>query len=175
MKALQNSMMLTPCGPKAVPTGGAGVALPAGICSLTEPVTFFAISFLKMRARRADAKSFPPAGNPAPPASPGQKWSPCTRSVFRSGLTSSTLPEKFVNGPSTMRTVSFFSKVTLDADARRRSPAGRESRSLRPAVRGTGLCRRPQSPLRAACPSPDATSPRPFPSPPAHSRDTAAA
>ena len=28
---LQNSMMLTPCGPRAVPTGGAGVAAPAGI------------------------------------------------------------------------------------------------------------------------------------------------
>src|ERR1019366_1157764 len=44
LKALQKSMMLTPCGPSAVPTGGAGVALPAGICSFTEPVTFFAIT-----------------------------------------------------------------------------------------------------------------------------------
>src|SRR5487761_2234924 len=44
LNALQNSMMLTPCGPSAVPTGGAGVALPAGICSFTEPVTFFAIT-----------------------------------------------------------------------------------------------------------------------------------
>src|SRR5580698_10093819 len=44
-------MMLTPCGPSAVPTGGAGVALPAGICSFTCPVTFFAIGeflFLQM-------------------------------------------------------------------------------------------------------------------------------
>src|SRR5580704_8026088 len=44
LKALQNSMMFTPCGPSAVPTGGAGVALPAGICSFTCAVTFFAIS-----------------------------------------------------------------------------------------------------------------------------------
>src|SRR5258708_12958692 len=43
LNALQKSMMLTPCGPSAVPTGGAGVALPAGICSLTCAVTFFAI------------------------------------------------------------------------------------------------------------------------------------
>src|SRR5215216_1122892 len=43
LKALQNSMMLTPCGPNAVPTGGAGVALPAGICSLTTALIFFAI------------------------------------------------------------------------------------------------------------------------------------
>src|SRR5579863_3134489 len=44
LNALQNSIMLTPCGPSAVPTGGAGVALPAGICSFTEPVIFFAIT-----------------------------------------------------------------------------------------------------------------------------------
>src|SRR5713101_6458115 len=44
LNALQNSMILTPCGPSAVPTGGAGVALPAGICSLTCPVTFLAIA-----------------------------------------------------------------------------------------------------------------------------------
>src|SRR3954454_9013431 len=31
---LQNSTMLMPCGPSAVPTGGAGVALPAGSCSV---------------------------------------------------------------------------------------------------------------------------------------------
>src|SRR5579859_7374140 len=43
LNALQKSMMLTPCGPSAVPTGGAGVALPAGICSLTCAVTFFAM------------------------------------------------------------------------------------------------------------------------------------
>src|SRR5580700_1428841 len=43
LNALQKSMILTPCGPSAVPTGGAGVALPAGICNFTLPVTFFAI------------------------------------------------------------------------------------------------------------------------------------
>src|SRR5690625_4341368 len=39
--ALQNSMMLTPCGPRAVPTGGAGVAWPAGSCTLTSAAIFF--------------------------------------------------------------------------------------------------------------------------------------
>src|ERR1017187_1943423 len=43
LNALQNSMMFTPWGPSAVPTGGAGVALPAGICSFTCAVTFFAM------------------------------------------------------------------------------------------------------------------------------------
>src|SRR3954466_5169980 len=37
----QKSMMFTPCCPSAVPTGGAGVAAPALICSLTTAMTFF--------------------------------------------------------------------------------------------------------------------------------------
>src|ERR1700758_5270663 len=43
LNCLQNSMMLICAWPNAGPTGGAGVALPAAICSFTEPVTFFAI------------------------------------------------------------------------------------------------------------------------------------
>jgi hypothetical protein len=35
LNCLQKSMMLAPCWPSAGPTGGAGVALPAGICNLT--------------------------------------------------------------------------------------------------------------------------------------------
>ena len=41
--SLQKAIMLIPCGPKAGPTGGAGVALPAGICSLTKALTFFTL------------------------------------------------------------------------------------------------------------------------------------
>src|SRR5205085_10984495 len=44
LKALQNSMMLTPCWPSAGPTGGAGFACPPGICSLMSVRTFLAIS-----------------------------------------------------------------------------------------------------------------------------------
>ncbi len=36
--------MLTPCWPKAGPTGGAGFALPAMICNLTIALTFFAMN-----------------------------------------------------------------------------------------------------------------------------------
>src|SRR5215216_3285475 len=39
--ALQKSMMFTPCGPRAVPTGGAGVAAPACSCTLTRAAIFF--------------------------------------------------------------------------------------------------------------------------------------
>src|SRR6267154_3784226 len=38
---LQKSMMFTPCGPSAVPTGGAGVAWPAGSCTLTTAASLF--------------------------------------------------------------------------------------------------------------------------------------
>src|SRR5262245_7151141 len=43
LKFLQKSMILTPCGPSAVPTGGAGVAFPAAIWSFTTAWTFLAI------------------------------------------------------------------------------------------------------------------------------------
>src|SRR4051812_7065356 len=39
---LQNSTMLMPCGPRAVPTGGAGVALPAGSCRVRTMRIFLA-------------------------------------------------------------------------------------------------------------------------------------
>src|SRR3954468_15419174 len=39
--ALQKSMMFTPCGPRAVPTGGAGGAAPACSCTLTSAAIFF--------------------------------------------------------------------------------------------------------------------------------------
>src|SRR4029450_8985685 len=39
--ALTNSMMLTPCWPRAGPTGGAGVAAPGLICSLMKPAIRF--------------------------------------------------------------------------------------------------------------------------------------
>jgi hypothetical protein len=42
LNALQNSMMLTPRWPSAGPTGGAGLAAPAGICNFICPTTFFA-------------------------------------------------------------------------------------------------------------------------------------
>src|SRR5436309_14680071 len=54
----QKSMMLTPCGPRAVPTGGAGVAAPACSCTLTSAAIFFlggmAMSVLRVvrRGRR---------------------------------------------------------------------------------------------------------------------------
>src|SRR5437016_14384784 len=43
LNSLQNAMMFTPCWPSAGPTGGAGLACPAGICNLICPVIFFAI------------------------------------------------------------------------------------------------------------------------------------
>src|SRR5207253_5938293 len=48
LKALQNSMMLTPCWPSAGPTGGAGFTCPPGICSLISVRIFFAISSIQL-------------------------------------------------------------------------------------------------------------------------------
>src|ERR1017187_2770216 len=50
--SLQNAMMFTPCCPNAGPTGGAGLAWPAGICSLIIPVIFFAMSFLSLKHQK---------------------------------------------------------------------------------------------------------------------------
>src|ERR671924_359093 len=52
LKALQNSMMLTPCWPRAGPTGGAGFAWPPGIWSLMTVRIFFA---MKGRPSQAEA------------------------------------------------------------------------------------------------------------------------
>src|SRR3989304_357525 len=46
LKLLQNSIILTPCWPRAGPTGGEGVPWPAGICNLTTAVTFLAMRSL---------------------------------------------------------------------------------------------------------------------------------
>src|SRR4030065_2023878 len=43
LNALQNSMMLTPCCPRAGPTGGEGFAFPAGIWGLIWDMSFFAM------------------------------------------------------------------------------------------------------------------------------------
>src|ERR671923_2464135 len=74
---LQKSMMLTPCGPSAVPTGGAGVAWPA--CSWT--LTIAAIFFLGgMHAFLSfpfalDPDSRTPRATPRPEREPGS-WDP---------------------------------------------------------------------------------------------------
>src|SRR5438552_15730584 len=60
LKFLQKSMMFTPCGPSAVPTGGAGVALPAAIWSFTMAWTFLAIFRPELRACEYPAPTFIP-------------------------------------------------------------------------------------------------------------------
>src|SRR5208282_4643093 len=59
LKALQNSMILTPRWPSAGPTGGEGFAAPAGICSLIDPTTFLATlkSFLVAQSRTPLARA----------------------------------------------------------------------------------------------------------------------
>src|SRR5262245_61536778 len=61
LKFLQKSMMFTPWGPSAVPTGGAGVALPAAIWSFTIACTFFAIVLSHQPGPPTTPGSFVPA------------------------------------------------------------------------------------------------------------------
>src|ERR1044072_9057476 len=66
--ALQNSMMFTPCGPRAVPTGGAGVAAPAWSCTLTRAAIFFLGGMslqLSSRGHDEDSLSSAPGGEVA--------------------------------------------------------------------------------------------------------------
>src|SRR5207249_10038930 len=52
----QKAMVFTPCCPSAVPTGGAGVACPARICSLT-----IAWTFLRLRGAESAIRDYLPA------------------------------------------------------------------------------------------------------------------
>src|SRR6476661_9259701 len=52
LNSLQNAMMLTPRGPSAVPTGGAGLACPAGICSLMCAITSLAMGLRQNEQNR---------------------------------------------------------------------------------------------------------------------------
>src|SRR5580704_4302319 len=64
LNCLQKSMMFTPCGPSAVPTGGAGVALPAGSCNLMVVCTFFGGMFpLPQKFFAAGGDKSPPLQN----------------------------------------------------------------------------------------------------------------
>ena len=60
LNCLQNSMMLTPAWPRAGPTGGAGLAAPAGICRRISAVTFFAICSSILRKMVRPAGNLPP-------------------------------------------------------------------------------------------------------------------
>src|SRR5438552_2763838 len=53
LNCLTNSMMFTPCGPSAVPTGGAGVACPAGTWSFTTAAIGLAISAPSIASNQA--------------------------------------------------------------------------------------------------------------------------
>src|SRR3989441_5204031 len=49
LNCFTKSMMFTPWGPSAVPTGGAGVARPAGTCSFTTAAIGFALGLVRLQ------------------------------------------------------------------------------------------------------------------------------
>ena len=127
---LQKSMMATPCGPSAVPTGGAGVACPAGIWILTTAATFFLAmgSCLLLNDVVADGdgvrqrpvphaigerctgatlvRAWRPGANSSSTGVSRPKMLTSTLSLSWSSLISTIWPEKSANGPSLTRTVS---------------------------------------------------------------------
>src|SRR5918995_7423812 len=78
LNCFTNSMMFTPCGPRAVPTVGAGVAAPAGHWSFTWAWIFLAMHLLLAWGRelgllpriRAVAVTGRNGGTPLPPVHP---------------------------------------------------------------------------------------------------------
>ncbi len=108
LKFFTKSMILTPAWPSAGPTGGAGVAAPAGICSLTCPTTFLAIEY---QPPREAAQIFCTCEKSSSTGVCRPKIVTITLSVLRSRLTSSTTPVKLLNGPSVIRTGSAFSNM----------------------------------------------------------------
>jgi hypothetical protein len=50
LKSLQNSIILTPCCPKAGPIGGEGFALPAATCNFIYAVIFLAILYSSLKS-----------------------------------------------------------------------------------------------------------------------------
>src|SRR5208283_1227387 len=103
LNSLQKPMMLTPCWPSAGPTGGAGLAWPAGICNLMMPVTFFAIKNYAFSTCQYSNSTgvFRP------------KMLTVTFNLPRSGSISSITPLKFRNGPLLILIVSPTAKLTF--------------------------------------------------------------
>src|SRR3989440_8871886 len=97
LNPLQNSMMLTPCWPSAGPTGGEGLALPAGICSLTIACSFFIAAapgarrappaWAGRRPARSAASARPRGPLPGPRSRDRdrRRSAPCHRARTRSG------------------------------------------------------------------------------------------
>src|ERR687893_416032 len=83
-------MMATPCGPRAVPTGGAGVACPAGIWILTTASTFFLAMGIPLENARGRTP-FPPRPGGAGVRRDRQVWpeahAPCQSAVGPEGRT----------------------------------------------------------------------------------------
>src|SRR6266478_5984250 len=120
LNSLQNPMLLTPCWPSAGPTGGDGFAFPAGSCSFTIPVTFFAIAALRgssgpARGRQASHLDyvFSTCMKSSSTGVARPKIETSTRTRPLSGFTSSTVPLKLEKGPSTTRTLSPSSNSTF--------------------------------------------------------------
>src|SRR5215472_11156259 len=141
------SMMLTPCGPRAVPTGGAGVAWPAGSWTLTTVLSFFLGGIAN-----CSSQIFATWSNESSTGVSRPKMDTRTLSFWVTELTSSTVAGSVANGPSITVTdspTSYSGVLALAASAGLTPSAGSGASS--PATSdsgsGDGLLDRPTNPV----------------------------
>src|SRR5262245_8819266 len=158
---LQKSMMLTPCGPRAVPTGGAGVAAPAFSCTLTTAAIFFflgAISWVltcvlyyARRGQMSWGQSLETWSNESSTGVSRPKIDTSTLSFWVSGLISLTVAGSVANGPSITVTDSPTSYSTgrwvISAFAAFSSGSGASSVATSVRLSGDGRLDRPTKPV----------------------------
>src|SRR5438132_5066700 len=144
-------MMLTPCWPSAGPTGGDGFAFPAGSWSFTIPVIFFAIAFPQWFKRLSRPPTFDYVFSTCMKSSSTgvarPKIETSTRTRPLSGFTSSTVPLKFENGPSTTRTLSPSSNSTFGLGFSAPSESCVVSRAISCSLTAGGLVALPTKPV----------------------------
>src|SRR5262250_468401 len=155
---LQKSMMLTPCGPRAVPTGGAGVAAPAFSCTLTTAAIFFRLGaigscflFLFPACLRARDQILETWSKESSTGVSRPKIDTSTLSFWVSGLISFTVAGSVANGPSITVTDSptSYSTAIRGASAFAAFSCGSGARGVATSVRlsGDGRLDRPTTPV----------------------------
>ncbi len=99
-------MMGRPCWPKAGPTGGAGVASPAGKLSFKVVLIFFGAIYIFLTCKKSNS-----TGVSRPKMDTRTLSLPCSSSIL------SMLPKKSVKGPSVILTASPTVKLVLNLGA----------------------------------------------------------
>src|SRR6202035_2600393 len=153
----QKSMMLTPCGPSAVPTGGAGVGAPAFSCTFTTAAIFFFLGaiflrFLFLFLLKRPGQILETWSKESSTGVSRPKMDTSTLSFWVSELISFTVAGSVANGPSITVTDSPTSYSTEDRRtasvwAAFSSGSGASSEATSSRLSGEGRLDRPTKPV----------------------------